>query len=83
MLTNYQNVIHELSGRIVSAQKPIRILDALKWDAQIQAGFFKHKPTGYFGPITKRALARFQKAHHLMPNGVVGPETWQFLSRYL
>jgi uncharacterized protein (TIGR02421 family) len=43
MLTDYQNVIHELSERIVSAQKPIRVLDALKWDPQIQAYFFKHK----------------------------------------
>lgn len=43
MLTDYQSVIHELSERIVIAQKPIRILDALKWDDEIQADFFKHK----------------------------------------
>lgn len=43
MLTDYQKVIHELSERIVVAQKPIRILDALKWDPQIQEHFFKHK----------------------------------------
>ncbi len=43
MLTDYQQVIHELSERIVTAQKPIRILDALKWDAQVQEHFFKHK----------------------------------------
>ena len=43
MLTDYQSVIHELSERIVSAQKPIRVLDALKWDAEVQANFFKHK----------------------------------------
>ncbi|MCD6039855.1 MAG: hypothetical protein K0S27_1255 [Gammaproteobacteria bacterium] len=40
MLTEYQQVIHELSERIVSAQKPIRILDASKWDNEIQARFF-------------------------------------------
>ncbi len=43
MLTDYQKVIHELSERIVAAQKPIRILDALKWDPEIQKQFFKHK----------------------------------------
>jgi uncharacterized protein (TIGR02421 family) len=43
MLTDYQQVIHELSERIVIAQKPIRVLDALKWDAQVQEEFFKHK----------------------------------------
>src|SRR4029079_6044470 len=43
MLTDYQRVIHELSERIVLAQKPIRILDAIKWDGEIKADFFKHK----------------------------------------
>lgn len=43
MLTDYQAIIHELSERIVVAQKPIRVLDALKWDAEIQQDFFKNK----------------------------------------
>lgn len=43
MLTEYQKVIQELSTRIVNAQKPIRVLDALKWDAEVQGHFFKHK----------------------------------------
>jgi len=43
MLTDYHHVIHELSERIVTAQKPIRILDALKWDDAIQAQFFQDK----------------------------------------
>ena len=41
MLTDYQQVIHELSEQIVSAQKPIRILDSLKWDSEVEANFFK------------------------------------------
>lgn len=40
-LTEYEQVIHELSERIVIAQKPIRILDSLKWDASIRDAFFK------------------------------------------
>lgn len=41
MLTDYQQVIRELSDRIVQAQKPIRVLDALKWDSDVQAQFFR------------------------------------------
>src|ERR1700722_15579639 len=43
VLTDYQQVIHEISERIVLAQKPIRILDALKWDTHVQENFFRHK----------------------------------------
>jgi len=39
----YQNIIHELSERIVKAQKPIRILDALKWNHAVKEEFFKHR----------------------------------------
>lgn len=42
-LTDYQEIIRELSDRIVAAQKPIRILDALKWDQATQRQFFKDK----------------------------------------
>ncbi len=41
--SDYQQVIRALSERIVAAQRPIRILDALKWDAEVQADFFRHK----------------------------------------
>ncbi|MDQ2696072.1 MAG: flavohemoglobin expression-modulating QEGLA motif protein [Pseudomonadota bacterium] len=36
----YHAIIRELSGRIVEAQRPIRILDAIKWDAGVQEAFF-------------------------------------------
>lgn len=42
-LSDYEQTIRELSERIVNAQKPIRILDALKWDASVQQEFFKNK----------------------------------------
>lgn len=47
------------------------------------AGYFKVNPTGYFGRITKRAVIRFQKAHRLRADGIVGKETWRALSKYL
>jgi hypothetical protein len=36
----YQQVIRDLSERIVTAQRPIRILDALKWNGEIEKQFF-------------------------------------------
>lgn len=36
----YRATIRELSDRLVVAQKPIRILDAIKWDASVQQVFF-------------------------------------------
>ncbi len=43
VLGEYQQAIHELSERIVAAQKPIRILDSLKWDREVEEYFFRHK----------------------------------------
>jgi uncharacterized protein (TIGR02421 family) len=45
ILGEYQQAIRELSELIVAAQKPIRILDSLKWDPSIEEYFFKHKCT--------------------------------------
>lgn len=42
-LTPEQATIHKLSERIVLAQKPLRILDAIKWDQHTKADFFKSK----------------------------------------
>ncbi len=36
----YLAVVRELSDRIVEAQRPIRILDSIKWDGAIKAAFF-------------------------------------------
>lgn len=43
ILGEYEQAIRELSEHIVTAQKPIRILDSLKWDAEIEEQFFRHK----------------------------------------
>ena len=37
---NYKQTLRDLSDRIVSAQKPIRILDHIKWDPSIAEQFF-------------------------------------------
>ena len=40
---DYQQTIRMLSDRIVLAQTPIRVLDAVKWDDGIRNGFLKAK----------------------------------------
>jgi uncharacterized protein (TIGR02421 family) len=42
-LTPYERLIRDLSDRIVEAQKPIRILNSLKWDDQIKSYFFHNR----------------------------------------
>lgn len=42
MATEFE-IVRELSDRLVTAQKPIRILDSIKWDDEVKAEFFKSK----------------------------------------
>lgn len=50
---DYQDTIRALSGRIVEAQTPIRVLDAIKWDDSIRRGFLEAK--GRHMPAVDRA----------------------------
>src|SRR5688572_12558094 len=78
MLTDYQQVIHELSERIVLAQKPIRILDALKWDSSVQEQFFKSNfkklpqvNTAFYlekNPLQFDALKKIEEFHEIERN---------------
>jgi uncharacterized protein (TIGR02421 family) len=42
-LSSEHQIIREISDKIVVAQGPIRILDAIKWDDEIKQEFFKNK----------------------------------------
>jgi uncharacterized protein (TIGR02421 family) len=39
-LTTYESTVRALSDRLVEAQRPIRILDAIQWDDSIEREFF-------------------------------------------
>jgi uncharacterized protein (TIGR02421 family) len=39
----YRQTLRELSDRIVKAQQPIRVLDSIKWNSEIQNHFFAKK----------------------------------------
>ncbi len=39
-LSPYESLVRSLSDRLVEAQRPIRILDAIKWDDDVERAFF-------------------------------------------
>lgn len=39
----YHQIIRSLSDRLVDAQSPIRVLDAIKWDDEVRTAFFAKK----------------------------------------
>src|ERR1700730_14491835 len=41
-LSAHESMVRSLSDRLVEAQRPIRILDAIKWDDDIEREFFAH-----------------------------------------
>lgn len=61
-----------------SKKETIKIQKALG-----RAGFFKGKPTGFYGKRTKASVRKFQKVKGLVVDGVVGPKTWKKLKDYL
>jgi peptidoglycan hydrolase-like protein with peptidoglycan-binding domain len=48
-----------------------------------QLRYFNVNPTGYFGPTTKDAVARFQRDFGLVPNGIADSRTLATISRAL
>jgi len=47
------------------------------------AGFYQGAADGKIGPKTKSAIIKFQKAHNLRADGVVGKRTSMELNKYL
>jgi uncharacterized protein (TIGR02421 family) len=51
-LTAYETMVRALSDRLVEAQRPIRILDAIKWDDDIERAYFD-KDGRELPPVTR------------------------------
>jgi len=47
------------------------------------AGFYNGMIDGIKGTGTKKAIKEFQRANGLQADGVIGPKTWDLLSKYL
>lgn len=60
------------------AQRNITIQTALK-----RAGFYSGPINGKYGPMTTKAVKRFQKAKGISQTGTVGPKTWNALRRFV
>ncbi|MFA5114842.1 MAG: peptidoglycan-binding domain-containing protein [Candidatus Omnitrophota bacterium] len=56
----------------------VEIQTALK-----NAGYYTGALDGKLGPMSKKAVGEFQKAHNLKADGKVGPKTWEALKAYL
>jgi uncharacterized protein (TIGR02421 family) len=56
-LTSYEHLVRTLSDRLVEAQRPIRILDAIKWDDWIEDAFFT-KDAKELPPVTSDYYAK-------------------------
>lgn len=67
-----------ISYRLKSSDRIKNIQKAL-----INAGFDPGPIDGKLGAKTKKAIADFQRANGLAPDGVVGQKTWEALNRYL
>jgi Putative peptidoglycan binding domain len=76
-----------LTGVTSAASTPILQLgsqgDLVVWAQEhlVTAGYPTSVDGGY-GPLTQAAVQRFQTAHGLTPDGIVGPETWGALLRF-
>jgi murein L,D-transpeptidase YcbB/YkuD len=47
----------------------------------LKLGYLKETPTGFFGPVTREALVKFQTANGLEPVGYTGPKTRELLNQ--
>lgn len=46
-------------------------------------GFYSHgSATGYYGPVTKQAIKRFQRTNNLSVDGIAGPSTLDMLASH-
>src|SRR5437763_6456551 len=51
-LSAYETIVRTLSDRVFEAQRPIRILDAIKWDEDVERAFFE-KGCRELPPVTR------------------------------
>jgi hypothetical protein len=57
-------------------RQTLRLGDRDKPDILVWQRFVRVTEDGFFGPQTEEATLRFQRAHGLLADGIVGPKTW-------
>jgi len=77
-LIDPETIIGKETGTEVKSLRTIKLGSrgpAVKY-LQLRLGVFAD---GLFGPMTRRAVIRFQKSKGLVADGIVGPKTWKAL----
>ena len=80
----------QVPGAVAETKEPLKYQpqnadsrDILIQKALANAGFYKGNIDGKIGPMSKQSIMDFQKANSLKVDGVVGPQTWGELEKYL
>lgn len=68
-------------GKPKAAERPVLKLKSKGPEVERLQTLLGIEPDGDFGPATKKAVIAFQKANKLVPDGAVGPYTWDALER--
>ncbi|MDB9313765.1 peptidoglycan-binding protein [Spirulina sp. CS-785/01] len=85
---NTESVLREVSPTSTPPSLPSKLLkkgqesQAVKELQQTlkNQGYFNGPTTGYYGPLTERAVKQFQQANNLQPDGIFGPNTRKALN---
>lgn len=93
MASEQAQTLEELKSRRSAASSNISVSQTRKFrstervkDIQVclkNAGFYTGKIDGRKGRGTRRAIRAFQRQNGLHVDGVVGPRTWELLSKYM
>jgi len=68
------------TGRLLQlGDKGTDVKEVQKWLKSLK--YYKAKIDGYFGPVTEKAVIIFQKDKYLVPDGIVGPATYNALQK--
>jgi len=71
------------SAKTTTYPAPIELSAKQIQKALKSAGFYQGAVDGKIGPMTKDAIIKFQKAHNLKADGIVGKRTSTELNKYL
>ena len=87
-IKNKENYAAAASGETTAHYKPEGTIRVNASSERVQlalqnAGYYNGPIDGKIGNKTKQAIADFQKANNLTPDGIIGKRTWATLKTYL